>query len=446
MEYVLRIVRWPRFTVDAIVRPLVLVLRHLHDHFIPHHRNNYHPHILGHRSLALFSALLVAVKIFTISLVSFGPVLPVFSSAITSENIISLTNESRKSFNLPALVSNQLLAKAAQAKANDMLAKGYFAHNSPDGKTPWDFIVSAGYSYLSAGENLAVNFVEAESVEAAWMNSPGHKANILNKSFEEIGIGISQGEYQGHPAIFVVQMFGVPVEQPVKLLAKPTEVQTQSVPAAAAPEPVKPVAIKTQSPPPLKPIALQPKPVQTPTPKTQNLEQPSLLPVLTEPLAIKEAKGVAIGEEVSIQAKLSETAVKVLAIYGKAAVMLEPKAGGLWQGSTSLAKLVRSKSSVTVKAFDINGQTVEESLGTFFGSTIISFNPAGEVASANKVSFLGRVFDPKLLEQKFYLLFMSMMLASLVLAIGLKRHIQHLSLITNSSFVIILATLLWFGG
>ena len=226
MEYVLRIVRWPRFTVDAIVRPLVLVLRHLHDHFIPHHRNNYHPHILGHRSLALFSALLVAVKIFTISLVSFGPVLPVFSSAITGENIISLTNESRKSFNLPALVSNQLLAKAAQAKANDMLAKGYFAHNSPDGKTPWDFIVSAGYSYLSAGENLAVNFVEAESVEAAWMNSPGHKANILNTKFVEIGVAAERGIWDGRNVWMAVQEFGLPLsacDSPTKNLLNTIE-------------------------------------------------------------------------------------------------------------------------------------------------------------------------------------------------------------------------------
>src|SRR4029078_3041745 len=125
------------------------------------------------------------------------------------------TNTSRNSYGLSTLTYNDELAKAAQTKANDMLAKGYFAHNTPDGKTPWDFIQAQHYNYIMAGENLAVNFTEAENVEDAWMNSPGHKANILNKNCEEIGIGISQGNFQGHNAIFVVQMFGTPVEQKI---------------------------------------------------------------------------------------------------------------------------------------------------------------------------------------------------------------------------------------
>src|SRR6185437_3470690 len=100
----------------------------------------YHPHILGHRALALFSGLLVAVKIFTLAVLSFGPIAPAFSSAITPTNIISLTNESRAQFSLGSLTENSVLDKAAQAKAADMLAKGYFAHVTPDGHTPWDFI------------------------------------------------------------------------------------------------------------------------------------------------------------------------------------------------------------------------------------------------------------------------------------------------------------------
>ena len=113
------------------------------------------------------------------------------------------------------------------------MAKGYFAHNTPDGQTPWSFIAAQGYNYLAAGENLAVNFYQAEDVESVWMNSPEHKANILNQSFEEIGIGIAQGEFQGHNAILVVQMFGLPVEQKIALASEPTKVQTQAVPAPA---------------------------------------------------------------------------------------------------------------------------------------------------------------------------------------------------------------------
>ncbi len=90
------------------------------------------------------SVALVGVKILTIALLSLGPVLPAFSSAITPQNIISLTNQSRQDYNLSALTENNILDKAAQAKADDMLQKGYFAHVTPDGKTPWDFITAAG--------------------------------------------------------------------------------------------------------------------------------------------------------------------------------------------------------------------------------------------------------------------------------------------------------------
>src|ERR1051326_548182 len=169
MEYVLAFAAVPDIFLRKIGQSAWGFLQHLHDHFIPHARNNYHPHILGHRALALFSALLVTLKIFTLTLVTLGPVLPAYSSAITNENIIALTNQSREQYGLKDLTFNSILSKAAQTKADDMLARGYFSHNTPDGRTPWSFMVAAGYNYLEAGENLAVNFTEAENVETAWM-------------------------------------------------------------------------------------------------------------------------------------------------------------------------------------------------------------------------------------------------------------------------------------
>ena len=165
MEFVYSAIEAVPWGGRKLLDPVIKAGQHLCDHFIPHARNNYHPHMLGHRALALFSGLLVAVKIFTLTAATLAPVIPAFSSAITVENIISLTNASRSEMQLSNLSESSILDKAAQAKADDMLAKGYFSHNTPDGKTPWDFIVSAGYNYLSAGENLAVNFTEAENVE-----------------------------------------------------------------------------------------------------------------------------------------------------------------------------------------------------------------------------------------------------------------------------------------
>lgn len=107
-------------------------------------------------------------------------------------------------------MSNDLLSAAAQLKANDMAAKGYFAHVSPDGKTPWYWIDKVGYSYDYAGENLAVNFIDSADVSNAWMASPTHRANILNPVFKEVGTATAVGTYKGRNAIFVVQLFGTP--------------------------------------------------------------------------------------------------------------------------------------------------------------------------------------------------------------------------------------------
>ncbi len=423
MEYVLSIIGIPRFSLKRAVAPFGNFLLHLHDHVIPNSRNNYHPHILGHRSLALLSGLLITVKIFTISMLSVGPILPAYSSAITVENIISLTNQSRQDYKLGTLTENGLLNNAAQSKADDMLKNGYFSHNAPDGKTPWDFITKAGYSYLSAGENLAVNFTEAENVETAWMNSPGHKANIVNKNFEEIGIGIAQGEYQGHTAIFVVQMFGTPVEQKVSISEVPTKVQVTSVPAPVVVEKAPEVASA-------KTVLAS----QIPEVKTEPIEL----------IKVESGNASVEGENVKISSKISGPAVKVVAYFGKEAIMLSPKENGIWEGSVALKNLAEKNASVRIKAFAMDGQGDQLQLADFSAGTLANYN-LSESAPVG-VDFFGRVMIPKNFENNFYLLFVTVMIACLILAIAVKRHIQHLSLIANSSFVIIFAMLMWWAG
>lgn len=131
-------------------------------------------------------------------------------SAIYGSVLVGLVNQDRSNLNLAKLSVNPLLEEAAQLKANDMAEKGYFAHNTPDGKKPWYFMELAGYEYKHAGENLAVNFVDTEEIHRAWMNSRGHFLNIVNPKYTEIGIATSTGYYKGREAIFVVQMFGTP--------------------------------------------------------------------------------------------------------------------------------------------------------------------------------------------------------------------------------------------
>lgn len=133
-------------------------------------------------------------------------------SAIYAAVLVNLTNQNRVASNIAELKVNPVLEKAAQMKADDMAAKSYFAHNTPEGKTPWYWFEQAGYKYTYAGENLAVNFENSEDVERAWMNSRGHFLNIMNPKFTEIGIATSTGIYKGRTAVFVVQMFGAPAK------------------------------------------------------------------------------------------------------------------------------------------------------------------------------------------------------------------------------------------
>jgi len=134
-----------------------------------------------------------------------------FLAAVLPGVLTSMTNEKRTENQLATLTINPLLVEAAQLKANDMAARGYFSHDTPDGKTPWYWLDQVGYTYQYAGENLAVNFIESKDVTEAWMNSPSHRANIVKGNYTEIGIAVSSGMYKGRESIFVVQFFGKPI-------------------------------------------------------------------------------------------------------------------------------------------------------------------------------------------------------------------------------------------
>lgn len=368
---------------------------HLVDHVVPNHRNQYRPHMLSHRALMLYGMLLLSVKVAVISIGVIGPLETAYSSAITTDNVFNLTNASRQSEKLSPLFWNDKLASAAQAKADDMLAKGYFSHNSPDGKLPWDFIVSTGYNYITAGENLAEGFKQAEATETAWMNSPGHRANIMNKNFEQIGVGISEGKYQGHNTIFVVQMFGTPMDRPVKVLEQPTQVVTALTEQAS-----------TQ--------VAQPK------------------------LEILSHRVLPSGTGVVVTVKTSSSAVGVSAVFGDSAVFLDPKEGNVWEALIPASKL-REK-NMLIKAWDMRGQNVQQFAAAFASDIQSNYNALG-IVKGDSVKLFGYEFNPKASESKFYAILIAVLLSSLVLAIGLKRHVQHISLIANTSLVIILAVL-----
>lgn len=133
--------------------------------------------------------------------------------------LVSMTNSARAREGLGALSVNSLLTSAAYNKAQDMLENQYFAHTSPQGETPWDFIKSAGYNYVYAGENLAIGYTDAGELFSAWMASTTHRENIFNPNFREIGIAVVSGSYEGQETIFVAQEFGTPAGAPASEVA-----------------------------------------------------------------------------------------------------------------------------------------------------------------------------------------------------------------------------------
>jgi hypothetical protein len=136
------------------------------------------------------------------------PFQAVKAANIDVEGVVKLVNQARVKENLEPLVVNEKLAKAAQDKADDMIAHDYFAHNSPQGITPWDWITRNKYSYKYAGENLAMGFIDVQDEQRAWMNSPDHRKNILNENYQEIGVAVESGLIDGVQTIIAVQEFG----------------------------------------------------------------------------------------------------------------------------------------------------------------------------------------------------------------------------------------------
>ena len=132
---------------------------------------------------------------------------------LLQSKIIAETNLQRQeNGNLPSLKENTKLDEAASAKANDMFLNQYFEHVSPSGIDPGKLVQSYGYDYIVAGENLILgNFSSEKEVVQDWMNSPGHRANILNNRFTEIGVAIIKGTYKGETVWIGVQEFGLPL-------------------------------------------------------------------------------------------------------------------------------------------------------------------------------------------------------------------------------------------
>jgi len=132
-------------------------------------------------------------------------------SFLTRTGVVQWTNTQRTKYGLQPLKENTKLDASAEIKAQDMLKNQYFAHESPAGVKVDDLVASVGYDFIAIGENLALgNFKDDETLVQAWMDSPGHRANILNNKYQEIGVAVVKGLFQGETTWLAVQHFGMP--------------------------------------------------------------------------------------------------------------------------------------------------------------------------------------------------------------------------------------------
>ena len=133
-------------------------------------------------------------------------------SFLTQQGVINFTNIHREKEGLPALQENSLLNQSALIKAQDMFNKQYFAHDSPEGIKIENLVENVGYEFITIGENLALgNFLNDEVLVQGWTDSPGHRANILNNRYSQIGVAVIKGTYQGNETWIGVQHFGLPL-------------------------------------------------------------------------------------------------------------------------------------------------------------------------------------------------------------------------------------------
>lgn len=169
-----------------------------------------HLHPLGSRIIFWNIVLFFVVKVF-IPYSSFQPATILNNiKPFDSREVVTATNNMRLANGLFPLRPNFQLDAAAADKLSDMLSNNYFAHTSPTGVSPWSWIKKSQYVYSVAGENLAIGFFNANDTVLAWMNSPSHKANLLNVQYQDIGIAVGKGKIDGSEGIVVVQMFGSP--------------------------------------------------------------------------------------------------------------------------------------------------------------------------------------------------------------------------------------------
>ncbi len=182
--------------------------KHLKRWFIPHQHNDHRPHLIRIHGLAVVALLIMGVQITANVLRPPQVRVLAYATDITPVELFDQTNQQRVANGLPALHLDARLNQSATLKAQNMFAEDYWAHVSPSGIQPWHWFTEAGYNYQYAGENLAKDFDTTAGAIQGWMNSPGHRANILNPNYTDVGFAVQNGTLVGGETTLIVAHYG----------------------------------------------------------------------------------------------------------------------------------------------------------------------------------------------------------------------------------------------
>lgn len=180
------------------------------DFLVPTERNQYLPHALSPAMFVVYFVLTIVLVLSPAYVRHLQLANLAGNPSFDGEEMVKLINSSRSALSISSLQINQTLVEAAGDKASDIFTKQYFAHVSPENKTPWDFLRGRNYTYNLAGENLAIDYSTATDAHIGFMDSPTHRANILNPLYTEVGVSVTQGIFKGQPSMLVVEYFGRP--------------------------------------------------------------------------------------------------------------------------------------------------------------------------------------------------------------------------------------------
>lgn len=242
-------------------------MRTLANALLPHRGNRFHPHALRWQGILPVVLAVLLLQVF-VNFAQAGQIKVLsYASDISISGLLSNTNAERSAAGVAPLAINSQLNAAAAAKAAHMIEHDYWAHVAPDGTQPWSFVTAEGYGYLSAGENLAYNFQTSTAVIEGWMNSQGHRENMLSAGFTEVGFGAKNGIFQGKETTVVVAFYAQPYVAPTPAAVA----QFEPIEVAPTPEPV---------------VASAQETAPTPTPAPESTATPNPSPTPLPPNAV----------------------------------------------------------------------------------------------------------------------------------------------------------------